>query len=198
MAHAKIIAKPLYLNILNHRTCNKVHSGCNPFQNPQRLTGHYWDSSRPHPGSFCLWTLSSAIHVQSTGGVSRIVSKNNKMGAMGNKVDFSLIHPDLTIFISLLKFGIIAEKHHPGALNCDNHSRGIFSRNNLKKAVSVIYNMSRYIKGQNKSFLHQNHGTELASPRAASNVRNVRKWGHSDITILFLSSVHIKLFWLIK
>lgn len=93
----------------------------------------------------------------------------NKMEATGNKVEFSSIHPDLNILISLLKFGILAEKHHPGALNCDNHSRGIFICNNLKRAVSVICNMSCYIKGQNKSFLHQNHGTGLASPRAASN-----------------------------
>lgn len=38
-AHAEIITKSLYLNILSHRTRNKVHSGRNLYQNSGQLTG---------------------------------------------------------------------------------------------------------------------------------------------------------------
>lgn len=42
---------------------NKVQSGCNCYQNSWGLPGQLWDSLQPLPGSLCLCTLSSVIHV---------------------------------------------------------------------------------------------------------------------------------------
>jgi len=45
-----------------------------------------------------------------------MVNKNNEMGATGTKVAFSSMYANLNIFISLLKFVILAQTLHPGAV----------------------------------------------------------------------------------
>lgn len=121
-----------------------------------------------------------------------------QMEATAAKAAFHSIHFNWDSFISVFKFGILNPNPSARCFKLWKPFEGNFYSQQLKRVLCVVNNMFCYIKGENKSLVHQNRWAELVFLRAASMGSWVRKWGHPDITSLLLSSVHVRLFWLIQ
>lgn len=79
------------------------------------------------------------------------------MEAAGAKAAFHSIHLNWNSFILVFKFGILNPNPSLRCFNLWKPFQRNFYSQQLKRVIYVVNNMLHYIKGENKSLVHQNH-----------------------------------------